>query len=77
MKIERRSLLQNSFGLLGVCLMKDLCAAWVVDDRITVLKFADGHYSFKDHSTGNEPSEKLKTEILQNIEVKNEKENRH
>lgn len=69
MKIEKKSLMQNPFGLLGACYIASagISRAYIVDDHISVLERNDGTFGFKDHKTGKEPSKEIQEKIVKAI----------
>ena len=73
MNIERRGLMSNSLGLVGALIAVNarIVAAYVVDEHITVLKRADGSYSFHDHNTGKVPNKDTQAQIIKEIKERN------
>lgn len=69
MKIERKSLMQNSLGVIGACYIAKcgISCAYIIDDHISVLERNDGTFGFKDHKTGKEPSKKIQEKIIKEI----------
>lgn len=69
MKIERKSLMNNPLGFIGACMASaaGISCVYIIDDHISVLERNDGTFSFLDHTTGKEPAEKIRQQIIKKL----------
>lgn len=72
MKIEQLSLMRP-MGLVGAMFLNSngVNEAYLIDDKITVIRFAD-HWSFKNHSNTGLVARRKRKKIIRRI-TKNEK----